>query len=370
MLRGSGGGGGLTEGTTPIAGGTDTQVQFNDAGVINGSAGLTFTKGNGGTTSRLTLGGLFNFMAPASATLQFGLGDVDTAPVAQMLRTQGTLAGGTSNVAGANFTIGVSPGKGTGVGGSFIVQVAPAGSTGSSQNALVTALTIDSTKLATFADSVLTNGSGNSGIGFFVTSNKSIGMYAKSVGMAVSANALNADQFAFANGSFLAASTMFIGFTSAADVTIATADTKLFRDAANTLAQRNGTTAQVSRWYSTFTDASNGAWAELNLATVNTLIFGSTGNGTGAATVSKLQFNVLGVNKLDYGVTTASTWTFADTVAFGTSGIRINQTPAAIVQVTTMTLSSGADGAGNIGHRVSINLNGTTYWIPCSTTAF
>lgn len=65
-------------------------------------------------------------------------------------------------------------------------------------------------------------------------------------------------------------------------------------------------------------------------------------------------------------------------LADGTSGgtlqvtgtLRVDQTPATISQVTTMTFSSGADSASNIGHRISINMNGTTYWIPCSTTAF
>lgn len=90
----------------------------------------------------------------AAATLQVGATDVDTGPVAQTLRTQGTLAGGTSNVAGANFTVAVSPGKGTGAGGSYIVQVAPAGSTGTAVNALATAVTIDSTKLATFVGNI------------------------------------------------------------------------------------------------------------------------------------------------------------------------------------------------------------------------
>jgi len=67
------------------------------------------------------------------------------------------------------------------------------------------------------------------------------------------------------------------------------------------------------------------------------------------------------------GLGTAQTFTALQT--FG-SGLRINQTPAAISQAVNMTLNSGADGAGNIGHRISINMNGTTYWIPASTTAF
>lgn len=92
--------------------------------------------------------------SPANNSLQIGPADVDTAPVAQTIRTQGALAGGTSNVAGANWTFIASPGKGTGAGGSFIFQTTPAGSTGTALNAPVTALTIDSTKLATFAGQI------------------------------------------------------------------------------------------------------------------------------------------------------------------------------------------------------------------------
>ena len=51
-------------------------------------------------------------------------------------------------------------------------------------------------------------------------------------------------------------STATLGFTSSTSVT-GTVDTILTRDAANTLAQRNSTTAQTFRLYATFTDASN-----------------------------------------------------------------------------------------------------------------
>lgn len=50
--------------------------------------------------------------------------------------------------------------------------------------------------------------------------------------------------------------------------------------------------------------------------------------------------------------------------------LRIDQTPTAVSQAVDTTINSGADGAANIGHRISINANGTTYWIPCSATAF
>lgn len=60
---------GITIGTSVITGGTDKRVLFDDNGVVGESAGLTFTKGNGGTTSTLTLGGVSSFRAPADGVL-------------------------------------------------------------------------------------------------------------------------------------------------------------------------------------------------------------------------------------------------------------------------------------------------------------
>lgn len=111
--------------------------------------------GPGGATTRDTF-----LMRISAGIIQHGTTDVDTAPVAQTIRTQGTLAGGTSNVAGANWTFIASPGKGTGVGGSIIFQTAPAGSTGTAVNAPVTALTIDSTQRATFSAGITNSGNG------------------------------------------------------------------------------------------------------------------------------------------------------------------------------------------------------------------
>lgn len=75
-----------------------------------------------------------------AANLRHGAPDA-AAPVAQTLSVQNVVAG-TSNTAGAGFTIAGSQGTGTGVGGSLLFKTAPAGSTGSTQNALATALTI------------------------------------------------------------------------------------------------------------------------------------------------------------------------------------------------------------------------------------
>ena len=117
---------------------------------------------NGGSTDALTINtagaiqinGNGLLTSPASATFHLGAADA-AAPVAQTIGVQGVVAG-TSNTNGANFTIAGSQSTGTGLGGSLIFQVSPAGTTGTSQNALVTALTIDSTKLATFAANINT----------------------------------------------------------------------------------------------------------------------------------------------------------------------------------------------------------------------
>ena len=85
----------------------------------------------------------------AAANIQFGLADA-AAPVAQTLSVQNVVAG-TTDTAGATFTIAGSQGTGTGTGGSLLFQTAPPGTTGTTQNALATALAI--------------TGSGNVGIG-------------------------------------------------------------------------------------------------------------------------------------------------------------------------------------------------------------
>lgn len=48
-----------------------------------------------------------------------------------------------------------------------------------------------------------------------------------------------------------------IGFSSSTNAAIAISDVSLFRDAADTLAQRRGTNSQLQRLYKSFTDASN-----------------------------------------------------------------------------------------------------------------
>lgn len=51
----------------------------------------------------------------------------------------------------------------------------------------------------------------------------------------------------------------------------------------NTLDQRNGTAAQTSRLYGTYTDGSNGRWLEFAMSTAGAAVIKATGNGTGAS---------------------------------------------------------------------------------------
>lgn len=93
----------------------------------------------------------------AAASLR--LGDVDAAsPVAQKIAVQ-DVAAGTTDTAGAAFTIGGSIGTGTGAGGSIIFQTAPAaGGTASTKNTLANLATMNTTGLVMASGKTLTLG--------------------------------------------------------------------------------------------------------------------------------------------------------------------------------------------------------------------
>jgi len=133
------------------------QISIGGSGIFNIDSSGNITARNTGAfafnSTSLAGGAPDTFLTrAAAATLQLGAADA-AAPVAQTIGVQNVVAG-TSNTNGANFTIRGSAGTGTGLGGSIIFQVAPAGTTGTAQNAFATALTIDSTKAATFAGTV------------------------------------------------------------------------------------------------------------------------------------------------------------------------------------------------------------------------
>lgn len=119
-------------------------------------------------------------------------------------------------------------------------------------------------------------------------------------------------------------------------------DTILQRDAANTLALRNGVNAQSFKAANTYTDASNNEYGVFDwISSANVLTIGTTNVGTG--TTRNLRLVVGGVNKLDFGVTTAATWSSATAFAIaGTATFSAGQvgavrvvTAAGAVTVTT-----------------------------------
>lgn len=149
---------------TSESGQSDFAVTYNSIRMTNGHV-LGWVNGNSlGTTAPDAM-----FSRRAAANIQHGAADA-ASPVAQTLSVQNVVTG-TSNTAGANFTIAGSQGTGTGVGGSLIFQVAPAGSTGTAVNALATALTINSGGQALVGDGTV------SAPTYSFTSAPSYGMY-------------------------------------------------------------------------------------------------------------------------------------------------------------------------------------------------
>jgi len=86
------------------------------------------------------------------------------------------------------------------------------------------------------------------------------------------------------NGGVSVSSAAPICWSSAASVTSGTADLFLYRDgAAGKLSQRNGTNAQESRVYGTYTDASNFRRVSLAISTAGVATLVAEGAGTGAS---------------------------------------------------------------------------------------
>lgn len=204
----------------------------------------------------------------AAASLRLGAADA-AAPVAQTLGVQSVVAG-TTNTAGVDFTIAGSQGTGTGAGGSLVFQVAPAGSTGSTPNALVTALTIASDRTAIFASTLSTgNSSGFNSVGLNMRFGNGIGAVIQVNGAAIASSL----------GTYFAVNSLALSSNAGNS----SPDLFLLRDAANTLALRNGANAQTFRTYGTLTDASNYRRLAMAMSTAGVAELKPEGAGTGAS---------------------------------------------------------------------------------------
>lgn len=127
----------------------DSQGTVTVGGPLNAGTG-TFS-GNCNVAGNVVIGVDLTLARAGAGTLRLGSSDT-VSPTAQTLRVQ-SVSIGTSNTAGANFTIQGSRGTGTGAGGDIIFQVTSPGSSGTSQNAYATTLTLkgDAAKCAVFA---------------------------------------------------------------------------------------------------------------------------------------------------------------------------------------------------------------------------
>lgn len=120
----------------------------------------------------------------AAANINFGAVDA-AAPVAQTLSVQSVVAG-TTNTAGASWTLKGSAGTGTGIGGNIVFQTAITGTTGSTQNTFSTAFTIDTNQLlivgASFTVANLpAAAAGNKGARTFITDGAAVPVFGATV---------------------------------------------------------------------------------------------------------------------------------------------------------------------------------------------
>lgn len=128
------------------------------------------------------------------------------------------------------------------------------------------------------------------------------------------------------NGEFGVGSSGSYNFGSSTNAPANNFDVRLFRDAANTLAQRNGTNAQTFRVYNTFTDASN--YERLSVDWTSNVAYirpqnAGTGSArlfvpvTGSTTVASLPAAATAGAGARAFVTDATATTFLSTVAGG-----------------------------------------------------
>jgi hypothetical protein len=337
-----------------VGGGADGAVSYPvlasifNTGTIQTRANASF----GWTASTTDASGSADLILTraAAATLQLGAADTTgtTAPTPQFLRVQSWSSSTNNNQIGADFTIQGSRGTGTGAGGSIIFQVAPAGgSSNGVQNAYATALTINSSQqLILNASSTSTTPA--------ITVGGTAGWYNRGNNWAYGGGGTQILEIAGGVSGGLVVNAAY-ALCFANDPSINAPDVYLYRDAANTLALKNSTSPQLFRVYSTYTDAATNAFGGIGAAKnldgtsgdVNTLYIGSQKTGAPTA-LTKLAIQVDGTTRVDYNITTASTWTFSGGIVTASSlrGSNIYNSAGGVFAFgdTRSTIASSADG--------------------------
>jgi len=276
--------------------GANTQVQFNDAGAFGADAGLVFDK----ATGKLTVGkqvvissGSITASAPLLDLAQtWNAGAVTFTGV--KLNVTDTASAAASNLLDLQ------------VGGVSKFAVSKAG-----------ALTIPSTATLNTTAAQFPLGSvvaGNApGITFLTATNMGLGANASN--LAVWAGGIIAQNYNATNLESRLASDWLFSWSSAT-TNNATADLVLRRDAANTLAQRNGTSAQMFRVYGT-SDASATNYERAKIGWVGSTFYVGTEQG-GTGTARAMEFQTGGLTCLT--INSSGNFVFADAknIAVGT----------------------------------------------------
>lgn len=291
----AGGSSAFTVGTTAITSGTSGRILYDNAGVVG-----EMTTSGSGTVVALTAGPTFT--GTVTHPTPFTLGAVSVTTTGTQLNYL-SAATGTTGTTSTNIVYSTSP-----------TLVTPTLGVAAATSVAINGATIGTNALVVTGTAVFNNNTTLANTQILRDSNLAWTNSNSAGGSAVITLSRNADgvlQFgtssANASGSVLAAN-FYVGAT----------DTILTRDAANTLAQRNGTNANRSKVYNIFTDASNGEWFDIDWITnANVATIGTNNNGTGVA--RNLRVNIGGVNKLDYGVTNTGQWTLV-------GGLLINST--------------------------------------------
>ena len=286
-----------------VPGGTNTQVQFNDGGVFGGDVDFTYNK----TSNLLTLGGDINLNDGGSftTTLQCVTPTANrTISFPDATGTVGLVAGSSGqllyNNAGANAGV---PSSVVGATGNITLSLNGAAS--------VPPVAVTGTWFVGTTPQVLIQPSNVGTAGAWSASGTGIGVNAASgfagrlLDLQVNGTSrVQLDQGTQANGGRLTFANLAVSAQISANNSAGTSitwgntnltldssgfqfntiygATYLATDAANTLAQRNGTNAQTFRVYNTFTDASNYERGFLRWSS-NVFEVGPEAAGTGTA---------------------------------------------------------------------------------------
>ena len=372
---GSGGGGG-----TP--GGSDTQVQFNDGGsTFGGDVDFTWNK----TTNVLGITGDINLSDGGTYTTTLQTITPTAARTISFPDATGTVAlvGGSSgqllyNNAGANAGLSTVTTDGTNVTltGRFISSLngaasAPPGTftgtwfTGGTATTTKPQVVIEPTGTTSTGWSTSGTGLGvNAASGFagnlldLQVNGTSQARFTKEGTLAFGASTTVVPSTAgvgnwvgtlglFGNGGALAATVSSTTINLSGNYSFEwNSDVRLFRDAANTLAQRNGTTAQTSRVYNTFTSSTNYELGKLEWSS-NVFRIG-TEKGSGGGTARTVEVHTDSIARLALDTTGSVRVVTALTVATlpGTPAVgMVARVTDALAPAVGMTVAGGGAAA-------------------------